>query len=162
MCITGFLILARWFQYISDDAIDYDMTNFFSKLYYVTIASGIISVIWELYVGSYCAKKIESTYMSVYEDNVKGVAVDKDFSFSKLIFFAMGWDKARLINFDLAFNQISSVYLENDNAIIIYASGAQHKCFVSNGYEIQSAINNKIRNSDASTKSDASDTRKLT
>jgi len=99
-----------------------------------------------LYFRSHISKIIEATNINVYEDGIKGVVVDKDFAVDyKLICWSIGWNKAKLISFDFAFKQISSVTLE-DNAIIINASGMNYKCFVSNGSEIQTAINNKIRN----------------
>ncbi|MDR2583337.1 MAG: hypothetical protein LBC75_07650 [Fibromonadaceae bacterium] len=121
------------------------MANIFHIAFYVTIVVGIFCVIFDLYLGSLLSKKIEATNIGVYEDKVKGVAIDKDFSMAKLIFWWMGWNKARLTSFDLAFNQITSVDLGLDHTIVINASGANYKCFVSNNSEIQTAINDKIR-----------------
>jgi len=115
--------------------------------YYSMIVLGISCVIWALWVRAFISNKIKVTEVRVYQDKVKGTAVSKDFSMSKLIFFAMGWNHAKLNSFDLTFNQITSVdNLPDDYSIIINASGAQYKCFVSNGSKIQEAINNKIRN----------------
>jgi hypothetical protein len=97
-------------------------------------------------LGSSFVKKIKTTNISVYEDKVNGAAIDKDFSMAKLMFWGVGWGKAKLTYFDIAFNQITSVHIEDNNAIVINASGANYKCFVSNCFEILSAINNKIRN----------------
>jgi len=160
---TSSLVFAFFFQYLGDQSSPrYSSTAFFGRpimvsgnaelanywhiLFYVFVVIGIVCFIWELYLGSSISEKIKATNISVYEDNVKGVAIDKDFSISKLILMCMGWDKARLTNFDLAFNQITSVDLESDYAIIINASGTNYKCFVSNNSEIRTAINNKIRN----------------
>ena len=123
-----------------------EVANFFGTLYYVMIALGIGAFIYELWLGSFVSKRIQTTSVSVYEDKIKGVAVGRDFSIAKLIFFSMGWDKARLNNFDIALSQITSIDLAYDNAITINAPGASYKCFVSNGSEIQDVINNKIRN----------------
>jgi len=111
------------------------------------IVVGIVNAIIVIYMGcAVVAGRIEATMINVYEDKIKGVAVDKDFSMIKLIYWWIGWDKARLTNFDLVFSQITSVDLSADNAIIINASGANYKCFVLNGTKIQDVINNKIRN----------------
>jgi hypothetical protein len=114
--------------------------------YYTMIITGISCIIWGVCLGNSCAKKIKTTNVNIYEDKVSGAAVDKDFSMTKLMFMGMGWGKAKLTYFDIAFNQITSVHIEDNNAIVINASGANYKCFVSNCFEILSAINNKIRN----------------
>jgi len=109
-------------------------------------AFGIGCVILVLYIMGFVSKRIESTWINVYEDKVNGAAVDRDFSIAKLMFYAMGWNKAKLTGFDLAINQITSIDLDGSDSIIINASGSNYKCFVSNGLEIQGIINNKIRN----------------
>jgi len=116
-------------------------------LYYSMIVLGISSVIWAIWVRTFISNKIKVTEVRVYQDRIKGTAVSRDFSMSKLIFFWMGWNHAKLNSFDLAFNQITSVdNLLDDHSIIINASGTQYKCFVSNGSKIQDTINSKIRN----------------
>jgi hypothetical protein len=123
-----------------------EISTYISIGYYTMIIAGIFCIIWGICLGNNCAKKVKATNVNVYDDKVNGEAVDKDFSMAKLIFMCMGWDKSKLTNFDLAFNQITSVDVVDSNAIVINASRANYKCFVSNGLEIQSAINNKVRN----------------
>jgi len=115
-------------------------------LAYGAVLTSIGGVIAILYVVGLVSKKIKSTHINVYDDKIKGVAVNKDFSITKLMFWGTGWDKAKLTGFDLAINQITTVDLDGSDSIIINASGTSYKCFVSNGSEIQGIINNKIRN----------------
>jgi hypothetical protein len=123
-----------------------DISINFSVAFYTMIILGIFCIIWGICLWRYCTKRIKATNVNVYENKVSGVAVDKDFSIAKLIFLCMGWGKAKLANFDIAFNKITSVDIAGNNAIVINASGTNYKCFVSNGLEIQTAINDKIRN----------------
>jgi|GEM_PF-4573337 len=115
----------------------------FSTISYVMIAVGIVGAIYMLYAGYIISRNIETSMVNVYEDKIEGMAVDKDFTIAKL-FFKGGNEKTK--RFNLALNQITSVDLEYDHAVMINASGANYKCFVSNGSEIQDIINNKIRN----------------
>jgi hypothetical protein len=121
------------------------VTHHFGTASYVMLVLGIGLAISALYVGSIVAARIAKTEIDIYEDKVRGTAVDKVFSIANLIFMYMGWNKAKLIGFDLAINQITSVDLDG-HSMIINASGTSYKCFVSNGSEIQTFINNKIRN----------------
>jgi hypothetical protein len=120
-----------------------DISTSFGTYSYLSIVFGIIVSIWQLYIGRIMSKKIKGTNVSVYEDIVKGIAFTKDSTIEKMIIRNSSFN---LTNFDLAFKQITSVQLTSDHAIVINASGANYKCFVSNGLEIQSVINNKIRN----------------
>jgi len=123
-----------------------EMSNYFGMAYYLMIAIGINCVIWGIWIRGFVSDKIKATEVIIYQDKVKGVAVSRDFSMTKLIFCYMGWAHAKLNSFDLAFNQITSVdNLLDDSSIVINASGAHYKCFVSDGSKIQDVINSKTR-----------------
>jgi len=151
--VAGGLIMAFFFR---DENIIYKtnswgmkvadgVTNEFGVASYVMVALGIGLAISAICIGHVVTKRIQGTEVNVYEDNIEGVAVDKDFSIVNLVLLFMGWNKARLTNFNLAFNQITSVSLEGNHSIIINVSGANYRCFVSNGPAIQDVINQKIR-----------------
>jgi hypothetical protein len=108
---------------------------------------GIFVILSDLHLGQLLVKRVKTTEIRVYEDKIAGTAVGKDFDLAKMIYLGMGWANAKLTNFDLALNQITSVDIVED-AIVINASGAQYMCFVSNNSEIQTIVNNKIRNKD--------------
>jgi len=155
ICFVGWLGLAfllreQTFNYadlhVPQSYIFFSPAYKFGSVSYAMIIVGIVHAISTIYVGVVVVRRIKASMVNVYDDKVKGVAVNKDFSITKLIYWWIGWDKARLTNFDLAFNQITSVDLVTDNAIIINTSGANYKCFVLNGSKIQDFINNKIRN----------------
>ena len=123
-----------------------ELATYFGYGYYGMLVLCIVLPIIVIIVGSTIAKRIKSTSINVYENKVSGLAVGKDFSVAKLVYLWWGWNHAKLTNFDLAINQITSVDIESDFAIIINSHGVNYKCFVSNNAEIRDCINDKIRN----------------
>ena len=120
----------------------------YDSWYYIPAALGTGMTVLVFFLGYLVAKRIKTTYVNVFEESVSGMAVDKDFTIAKTLYSWVGWNKKRfmkLTGFDLAINQITSVSLASDHAVVINASGTNYKCFVSNGSEILDTINKKIQ-----------------
>jgi hypothetical protein len=149
-CVVFCLLFYICFSHLSDLFAargDKDAADFFDMFAKGMIPLGILCFLFDLYLGQLLSKRIKAIEIKVYEDKIAGVAVGKDFNIFKMIFMCMGWANAKLINFDLAINQIKSVDIMGDNAIVI---NAQYMCFVSNNSEIQTTINNQIQRYEAS------------
>jgi hypothetical protein len=161
-CLVVGLLSSSFFQRLSDKTSPVTKEDWYGRTYIVSgdkdtsvyfsmaakgmIFVGIFLLLEQLYLGQLLSKRIGTTEARVYEDKITGVAVGKDFDIAKMLYLGMGWANAKLTNFDIALNQITSVDLMGDNAIVVNAPGAQYMCFVPNNYEIQNVINNKIRN----------------
>jgi len=70
---------------------------------------------------------MKKTHISVYEDGVSGVSTDVKSGLT-------------MNHFKFTYDQITSVDLSKNYNIVIHASGAKYRCYLTNGMEIQDAI----------------------
>ena len=93
---------------------------------------GVFFIVLHITFAVLMSKAVAKTEIGVYENGIAGTGVGKGFI----------WGDVRLLSFQLAYNQITSVELTN-TAVIIHAANAQYKCYVANGAEIQNTIFNQ-------------------
>ena len=100
----------------------------------VAIASGsfvfgVFSIILLITVTALECRAIARAEIRVCERGIEGKGFGKYFI----------WGDIRLLNFQLAYDQITSVDLTGTK-LIIHAADTQYKCYVTNGKEIQNII----------------------
>ena len=88
----------------------------------------ILTIIGVAYEGIATQSKITKTEISVYEQGVKGKSLPFKFVHT------------HMSDFQLNYDQISSVDLINGRCIVIHATGVQHKCYAMNASEIRDVI----------------------
>ena len=130
--VTSFVIAALFWLAFEGDTWDY-------VLIVVILVNGILAIIASFVLSA----RIKGTYLNIFEDRVSGVFVNRDISLVLIIFFYLGWDKAKHINVDFSFDDIIAVSAQKDS-INLHSMGINYKCFVSNGLEITNIINDKI------------------
>jgi ankyrin repeat protein len=99
---------------------------------------GVIGAVFCLILSGVTHSRITSTSVNVCEYIVDGVSVTPKFPLSFILWCS--FSSLRLSEFQLPYDQISSVDVENENVIIINTANTQHKIYAMNAREIQKAI----------------------
>jgi len=92
---------------------------------------GILAIAAAIYNGLYATSKIAKTEISVYERGVQGKSLPPKFPWT------FG---SSMSEFQLNYDQISSVDVLDGKSIVIHAASMQHKCYAMNAGEIRDAI----------------------
>lgn len=98
--------------------------------YYVAMGFGIISGALFLDLAYFTGHRIKKISIDIYENVIEGLGVEQNFPFSSL----------QLIEFQLKYDQISSVDVVEENNLIINAVNVKHKILIMNAREIRDII----------------------
>jgi len=82
--------------------------------------------------------RISRTSINVYENGIEGSSVVPKFPLSFMFYGSIS--SLQLADFQLTYEQVSSVDVVNENTIIINAVNVQHKIYAMNSREIRDAI----------------------
>ena len=121
---------------------------------------GVIGAVFCLILSGVTHSRIISTAVNVCENTVEGVSVTPKFPLSFILWCS--FSSLRLSEFQLQYDQISSVEVENENIIIISTANTQHKIYAMNAREIQKAIMSRKKDIADSNKSKKVDEVKIT
>ena len=121
---------------------------------------GVIGAIFCLILSGVTHSRIIRTAVTVWENSVDGVSVTPKFPLSFMLWCS--FSSLRLSVFQLQYDQISSVDVENENIIIISTANTQHKIYAMNAREIQKVIMSRKKDIADSNKSKKVDEVKIT
>jgi len=114
------------------DTLTTNIQNFLIGVAWLGAVAAIVEAMFK-------KRRVESTYIDVYEGGVQGKGVATNFPWAMNSYAAMS-------NFHFRFDKIVSVEVQNDNAIIIHATSAieevemSHKCYAMNANEVREMI----------------------
>jgi len=135
MCI----ILGTWL------ANEYGYTRSFysfgggkNQLYNIYMFGGVICSVLCLVSAYLTQTRISRTAIRVYENGIEGSSVVPKFPLSFMFYGSIS--SLQLAEFQLKYDQISSVDIVDDNTVIINAINVQHKIYAMNAREIRDAI----------------------
>ena len=94
-----------------------------------SFAFGVCMIIFSITLTALECRAIAGAEIRVYERGIEGKGFGK---------YSI-WGDIRLLNFQLAYDQITSVDLTGTK-LVIHAADTQYKCYVTNGKEIQNII----------------------
>jgi len=139
-----FIGLAFVFRDVEFDWRGLVINREFGTSSYIMFGLAGVSFLYYLIVGGKLASRISSTSIQVCATGIEGRAVHADVSFAFIIFVGFGWNKARLVSFDITYDKITSIDLM-DKTIVINAQGTRYRVFVSDNQNVRDIINNNIR-----------------
>ena len=95
------------------------------------ILLSIISMIIFVYEGFSIQSRISNTEIRVYEHDVRGKSVPLQYPWTI---------SSSMSDFQLNYDQISSVDVVDEGILVIHATGVQHKCYAMNAGQIRDVI----------------------
>jgi len=114
------------------DTLTSNIQNFLIGVAWLGAVAAIVEAMFK-------KRRVESTYIDVYENGIHGRGVATNFPWAMNSYAAMS-------GFNYKFEQITSVEVQSDNAIIIHATSAieevevSHKCYAMNANEVREMI----------------------
>lgn len=112
--------------------------RFRGDMYYVFTALAWIIIIAIPVTGCLAQSRIAKTCVRVFEDGIEGLGVVPKFPLSFIIYGSLS--SLQMSEFRLAYNQVSSVDVVNDETLIIHAGNVQHKIYAMNAKEVRDVI----------------------
>jgi len=109
-----------------------------NELYYIYMGIAVICPICAYTCAYLTHTRISRTFINVYENGIEGSSVMPKFPLSFMLYGSIS--SLQLADFQLTYNQISSVDVVNENTIVINAVNAQYKIYAMNSREIRDAI----------------------
>jgi len=149
-----------WFVGVVGAVILATVLMWMANLVGLPMGVGVIGAIFCLILSGVTHSRITSTCVNVCEYVVEGVSVTPKFPLSFMLWCS--FSSLRLSKFQLQYDQISSVDVENKNIIIISTANTQHKIYAMNAREIQKVIMSRKKDIADSNKRQKEDEVKVT
>jgi len=109
-----------------------------NEYYNICMGIGVVCSILCLVCAYLTQTRISRTAIRVYENGIEGSSVVPKFPLSFMFYGSIS--SLQLAEFQLKYDQVSSVDVVNDNTVIINATNVQHKIYAMNAREIRDAI----------------------
>jgi len=104
----------------------------------VLIGVGFVTVALCLVMGGLITSRISKTAVGVYETGVEGTSVTPKFPLAFMLYCSMS--SLQLVDFQLAYSEISSVDIVDGNTVVINAGSVKHKIYAMNAKRIRDTI----------------------
>jgi len=109
-----------------------------NEYYNIIIGIGVVCAVLCLIMAYLVHTRISRTVIEVYENVIEGSSVVPKFPLSFMLYGSIS--TLQLAEFQLKYDQISSVDVVDENTVIINAINVQHKIYAMNAREIRDAI----------------------
>jgi hypothetical protein len=109
-----------------------------NELYNIYMHGGVFLSVLSLIMAYLTHTRISRTFINVYENGIEGSSVVPKFPLSFMLYGSIS--SLQLADFQLTYEQVSSVDVVNENTIIINAGNVQHKIYAMNSKDIRDAI----------------------
>lgn len=137
MCV----VLGYWLA----DKYGYSIKGWFSNAHTVKNAAynflmggGIVCGALCLYCAYLTGSRIGKTTVNVYENIIEGLSTVPNFPLSFMLYGSIS--SLQLADFQLKYDQVSSVDVVDENSLVINAINVKHKIFIMNAREIRDII----------------------